>query len=278
MVVTDLVRNTILNSPRISPPCLLGLDSNNTQANQPDRFLFVSPRFSQKLSILRTVICRNTFMVVMGESGSGKTTMMNRLMADDPEGWQSARIKLKLSGHKTGNRSRETKNRLVFLNNRGQWPSLMIDNAHQMHPLELQALISRISAKDALHKLQSIILFAKPSIRKRFNDIAKWLPPRTAIDKMNITPLTERETLDYLAHRFKMAGVLRTHPFNRTQLHTICELSGGLPGRINEHALAALREMSDDGHQFKVPLLKLRLPESFWKIKNWKRHPLFANH
>lgn len=278
MVVTDLVRNTILNPPRISPPCLLGLDNQNAQDSALNRFLYLSPRFSQKLSTLKNMICRNAFLVVMGESGSGKTTMMHQVMADDPEAWQAGRIRFKLTGNETRNRSPEVRNRLVYLNSQGQWPSLMVDDAHQMHPQELQALISRVSAKNALQRLQGIVLFAEPSIRKRFNDIAKWLPSRTAIDKMNLMPLTERETLDYLSHRFKQAGVLRTHPFNREQLHTICELSGGLPGKINEQALAMLNGMSEDGHQFKIPLLKLRLPESFWKIKNWRRHPLFANH
>jgi hypothetical protein len=48
--------------------------------------------------------------------------------------------------------------------------------------MEREALISRISTKNTLKKLQGMVLLAEPSIRGQFNNVCKWRTPGTAID------------------------------------------------------------------------------------------------
>lgn len=76
----------------------------------------------------------------------------------------------------------ESRTRNGFLGSKGRCPWLMTDDAHQWHPMEREALISRISTKNTLKKLQGMVLLAEPSIRGQFNNVCKWRTPGTAID------------------------------------------------------------------------------------------------
>ena len=104
-------------------------------------------------------------------------------------------------------------------------------------------------------RLQNIVLFAEPGMRECFAEITRWLPPQSVIDKIFMTPLTEKQTMDYLRHRLKTAGMLRKNPFSSDQMRRIHQLSRGLPGWINGEAFILLKKMNRHRKGFKRSLI-----------------------
>jgi type II secretory pathway predicted ATPase ExeA len=269
-----LSHNAIFDRPQVPLLSLLGLDQRTSQSCTSDRYYFAWPLLSQKLSILKNLAGRSRFVVVMGEHGCGKTTMLHRLIADGRHEWRAGRIRIKLPGDKPIRRYERLNHRLVFLSRKADLPSLAIDDAHQLSPTELRLLIQRAFASDSHFRLQGIVLFSDPSIRRHFGDIGRWLPPKNVMDRIDIPQLSEKQTIEYLAHRFKQAGILSKPPFSRSQLRAIYQQSCGLPGRINLAAFATLKAMCRGGHHFPKPLLRMSIPDGWRQLKPWGRRPL----
>ena len=114
----------------------------------------------------------------------------------------------------------------------------MVNDLFRLYPRLLESL----PAKDA-RKLKSVVLFAEPQIRERFADMVRFLPPNAVIDKFSMAPLTEKQTADYLQHRFKTAGFLTKIPFSSEQIRKIHRTSGGLPGWINGETYMVMRRL-----------------------------------
>jgi type II secretory pathway predicted ATPase ExeA len=233
---------------------MLGLDQQPARPMQHDKFFFASPLLSQRLAVLHRLIgSRSPVIVIIGEQGSGKTTLMNRLIHDGRNSWKVCRIRLKKKGKAEMTQCQNLDNRLVFLTKKEGVRSIIIDDAHQLNQHELQVLVqSRFSGDSSRsNKFQTIVLFAEPQIRRRLADIAGWLPPNSVIEKIHITPLTEEQTADYLRHRVKIAGLSERDLFSIDQIHLIYKQSGGLPGWINQKACMLLQ------HREKQHLLPL---------------------
>jgi type II secretory pathway predicted ATPase ExeA len=257
----------------------LGLDRQPARPLQREKFFFTSPLTSQRLSVLhRLVNSRSPIIVIIGEEGSGKTTLMNRLIHDGRNAWSVCRIRLKHKHKKPKDRCQNLNNRLVFLTQKEGPPSVIIDDAHQLSRQELQLLIQSSFSGDAGSpgKFRNIMLFAQPRIRSRLVDMATWLPPNSAIEKIYMTPLTVRQTADYLRHRVKMAGFGDTDLFTVDQIRMIHRQSGGLPGWINEEACRLL-QVRDRPRT--VPLiLRQTLNMEFLKERLWGRLPRIFKH
>lgn len=240
-----MISNTHTHNPSHLPlQAILGLDQQPARPMQQDKFFFASPLISQRLAVLhRLISSRSSIIVIIGERGSGKTTLMNRLIHDGPKPWKVYRTRLKPKGHADMVQCQNLNNRLVFLTQKEQPPSVIIDDAHQLNQHELQILIQASFSSDSSrsNKFQTIVLFAEPQIRRRLADIAEWLPSNSVIEKIHITPLTEEQTADYLRHRIKIAGLPERDLFSIDQIHLIYKQSGGLPGWINQKACMLLQ-------------------------------------
>ncbi|MGD9188797.1 MAG: hypothetical protein PVI89_11320, partial [Desulfobacteraceae bacterium] len=251
------------------PPlhAMLGLDQQPARPMQHDKFFFASPLISQRLAVLHRLIgSRSPVIVIIGEQGSGKTTLMNRLIHDGRKPWKVCRIRLKPKGKAEMTQCQNLDNRLVFLTKTEGVRSIIIDDAHQLNQHELQILAqSRFSGgRSRANKFQPLVLFAEPQIRRRLADIAGWLPSNAVIEKIHITPLTEEQTADYLRHRVKIAGLAERDLFSIDQIHLIYKQSGGLPGWINQKACMLLQ------HREKQHLLPLtaRQKMNFEQLKD----------
>jgi len=241
-----------IKRPTVPLPAILGLDRKAPGPKEINRFFFKSPLIAQRLSILNNMVGgRSLVIVVIGERGSGKTTLMNEFISTAGNDWQACRIKLTSRRQDSRNRWRNLNNRMVFRTRKNSPPSIIIDDAHQLSPSELKKLLQSAYSKEGQRKFQSIVLFAEPAMRERFAEIARWLPPSSVIDKIFMTPFTEKQTADYLKHRLKAAGLIHKNPFSVDQVRKIYQVSGGLPGWINGEAFMLLRKMETHHKGFK---------------------------
>ncbi|MBT8340955.1 MAG: AAA family ATPase [Desulfatitalea sp.] len=245
-MITSLNLRSTLKPNEVTLPALLGLDGAPTKHDQKDRFFFASPLTFQRLSILNNMVGgRSPVIVVMGERGSGKTTLMNQFVAQTGKRWQVCRIHLKNRKNSAISQWHNLENRMVLLSRKEKRPSVIVDDAHQLTTAELKLLLRTAFPAAGPRRLQSIVLVAEPCMRRHFVTIAGCLPPKAVIDKIFMTPLTEKQTADYLTHRVMTAGFLKRLPFTTEQIRTIHAISRGLPGWINDEAFILLKRLCD---------------------------------
>jgi type II secretory pathway predicted ATPase ExeA len=242
--------------PAVPLPAIFGLDRLGPPPNGNQSFFFRFPLIQQRLSLLNQMVgSRSMLVVVVGERGSGKTTLMHELISMAGHRWQACRFKLKSRKDDSQRLWQNLNNREVYRTVDESPPSLIIDDAHQLTPSELKKLLRSAFSKPEQRKFQSLILFSEPGIRGRFAEISRWMPPKSVIDKIYMTPLNEKLTADYLKHRLRASGLVLQNPFTPDQIRHIHQRSGGLPGRINGEAFLLLKELSQSQHRFKRSML-----------------------
>lgn len=251
--------------PNVPLPALLGLDQCALNVKKHNKYFFSSPLLHQRMSILNNMVGgKSSLVVVYGERGSGKTTLMNQFVAKAVKDWQTCRIKLKPADSAAVQTWHNLHNRMVFISNKGNQPSVIVDDAHQLTKSELQLLLQTAFPATHARKLKSVVLFAEPQIRERFADMVQFLPDMAVIDKFSMAPLTEQQTAEYLRHRFKAAGFLRKIPFSSAQIRKIHRSSGGLPGWINGEAYITMRRLFGGHHCNQLPFHPLRQILQHW--------------
>ncbi len=259
---------------------ILGLDRSGSAANGRNAFFFKYPLLQQRLSLLNQMVGSHSMLiVVIGERGSGKTALMHEFISMTGHQWQACRFKLKSRNGKSQRPWHKLNNRAAYRTVNESPPSLIIDDAHQLSPSELKKLLRSAFSKPECRKFQSIVLFSEPGIRERFADISRWLPPKSVIDKIFMTPLNEKQTADYLNHRLRASGLLRQNLFTADQIHTIHQRSGGLPGRINGEAFLLLKTMQQQQKGFKPSMIAklFKWQEVIrWKTGRMANLPVFS--
>ena len=179
---------------------------------------------------------------------------MNRFITEGGFRWRTGRIKFR-SDRKLPAAWRDLGNRVVLLTGQNHPPSVIIDDAHQLGLPELKQILQYTVNTKGRRRFQSIVLLAEPGMRERFAQMARWLPPNSVIDKIHMTPLTEKQTAAYLQHRLRAAGYLMGNPFSHAHVRKIYERSGGLPGWINGEAYLLLKRISRHRKGFRKSIL-----------------------
>jgi len=115
----------------------------------------------------------------------------------------------------------------------GKQTIVIIDEAHLIEDrliFEELRLLLNFQYKNKF--LLTLILLGQPELKEKINNI-KQLAQRIAI-KYHLSGLTETETLEYVHHRLRIAGVQLKEIFDNSALKIIYEQSGGIPRRINQ--------------------------------------------
>jgi type II secretory pathway predicted ATPase ExeA len=246
----------ILKQDSVPLPAILGLDHHTADTKEQNRFFFKPPLTAQRLTVLNNMVSgRNLLIVVVGERGSGKTTLMNHFIFNSGGTYKTGRICLKSRRRADAELCHNLNRRTKFISKKNGLPSIIIDDAHQLSTSEMKLLLQTAFTSSGQRRLQSIILLAEPCIRDRFDEIAGGLPQNSVIEKIFISPLTEKQTADYLHLRLKSAGRTRKNPFSANQMRKIYRLSGGLPGWINGEAFMLLRKINHRRKECKLSIL-----------------------
>ena len=219
----------------------------------PDpRFFYANPAYREAYATLRYgVEARKGFILVTGEAGTGKTTLLRMLMqhADSaiqtafifnppgtfPELLQAILSELELSeiaADKAG-MTAQFNDYLLEKFKQGQIVSVLIDEAqglsHEM--LEQIRLLSNLEARNA--KLVQIVLMGQPELEEKL-DLweLRQLKQRMAL-RCRIQPLEPDDVAEYIAFRLGVAGYEGEAVFNRGGISKIALYSQGIPRLIN---------------------------------------------
>jgi type II secretory pathway predicted ATPase ExeA len=221
-------------------------------STSPDsRFLWLGEKHSEALAALRYGIQANIgFLLLTGDTGTGKTALINRLIREidiptlvatipDP-GLNISDFLNYLAFELKINRKFNSKAEFLiffrkFIKNADaldQKVLIIIDEAQRLSA-ELLEEIRQLSNIELDHiKLLNIIFVGQSEFNKfLIKEINKATWQRIAV-KYHIEPLTQKETAMYIRHRLKIAGATG-EIFNPKAIKEIYNFSRGYPRMIN---------------------------------------------
>jgi general secretion pathway protein A len=219
----------------------------------PDpKFLFQSTRHREALAqLLYGVRERKGFIVLTGEIGTGKTTLLrtllSRLDADthvayihnsalEIEGLLEYMLQdwgVKSTATTHAQRLFELNEFLIDQHRQGLSPVLVIDEAQNLSLATLEAVRLLSNFETSSQKLMQILLVGQPELRDKLNTPElRQLKQRIGL-RCHIGPLSPEETRLYIRHRLRIAGTSDAGIFTDAAIQRITEYSEGIPRVVN---------------------------------------------
>jgi len=222
-------------------------------APTPDpKFLFQSARHREALAqLIYGVRERKGFIVLTGEIGTGKTTLLRTLLerfnADTPVAYvhnsalnieglleyilQDWGVKSTAATH--AQRLFELNEFLIDQHQKGASPVLVIDEAQNLSVETLEAVRMLSNFETTNQKLMQILLVGQPELRDKLDlPELRQLKQRVGL-RCHIAPLSPEETRLYIRHRLRIAGATDAGIFTDAAIQKISDYSGGTPRVIN---------------------------------------------
>jgi general secretion pathway protein A len=219
----------------------------------PDpRFLFNSARHREALAqLVYGVTERKGFVVLTGEVGTGKTTLLRTLLERlDPVAYRVAYVHnsalptdglleyvlqdwgVKSSANTPAQRLFELNEFLIERHRQNVCPVLIVDEAQHLSVESLEAFRMLSNFETSRAKLMQILLVGQPELRDKLNlPELRQLKQRINL-RCHISPLSPEETRLYIRHRLRIAGATDAI-FTDAAVQRIAAYSRGVPRMIN---------------------------------------------
>jgi type II secretory pathway predicted ATPase ExeA len=229
-----------------------GLSERPFGATPDPRFLHLTPGHREALAqLVYGVRERRGFMVLTGEVGTGKTTLLQALVR-------------RLNGHVAfafvfnstlpfpdileymiedfgvANAGSSQAQRLMALNHfllqrrrSGQDAALIIEEAQNLAPDTLEQIRLLSNFETAADKLLQTVLAGQPELDDTLQLAQlRQFRQRVAL-RCHVPPLTRKETHAYVATRLRVAGARGPGPFTDAALDRIAKHANGIPRVVN---------------------------------------------
>jgi general secretion pathway protein A len=220
----------------------------------PDPSLFYSnPVYEEAYANLRYGIeAKKGFIVITGEVGTGKTTLLRKLMTHTSEGiihtvyvfntylnftelLQVIHYDLGL-GQKEANRVKllqELNDYLITQLKDGHIVSVLVDEAQNLSDEALEGLRLLSNLETDQEKLIQIVLMGQPELQARLDQPSlRQLKQRVAL-QCRLVPLRDEEVCRYIDFRLRAAGYTGKRLFHADAYRQIAIASNGIPRLVN---------------------------------------------
>ncbi len=219
----------------------------------PDpRFSYTNALYQEAFATLRYGIeARKGFIVITGEAGTGKTTLLRRLMQSFGRHVQTAYIYnphvtltelLRLILSDLGLASR-TDDRLAMIAQLNEYlikqlkhrniVTLLVDEAQELSIEMLEEIRLLSNLETDTQKLLQIVLMGQPELERKLDEPElRQLKQRVAL-RCRLDPLPSNEVGEYISARLKAVGYSRKDLFHASAVEKIAVHSRGIPRIIN---------------------------------------------
>lgn len=221
-------------------------------------FLFLGSKHKAALSLLEYGLMNGSaFIVITGEPGTGKTTLLNRLLDQSGQQWTIgvlsnthagltglmpwivASFSLETKGKSEVDLFHEFARFLEGEQAAGRRVLLILDEAQNVGSAMLEELRLLSNLNDGRRRSLQILLSGQPGLRGLLEGPGmEQFAQRIAVEYA-LEPLDEEETIDYIGHRVRVAGGQKPL-FSTVACRKIYACTGGVPRLINQlcdHAL-----------------------------------------
>jgi general secretion pathway protein A len=237
-----------------------GLRESPFNVNPDPRFLFLTRQIQEALAGLTYGIQnKKGFILLTGEVGTGKTTLLNRLL----DWLRGRRVKTayifnsKLDVNQLFDfimaefeipcESREKSQVLLRLNQwlleryrAGETAVLIIDEAQNLSSEVLEEIRLLTNLETSTEKLLQIVLTGQPELEQKLKmPELRQLRQRITL-RCHTAPLSLEETFGYIAERLRIGGANGEPIFSKEAIEAVHRYSRGIPRVVNllcEHSL-----------------------------------------
>jgi general secretion pathway protein A len=241
-----------------------GLRENPFNVNPDPRFLFPTQHAAEALACLTYGIQnRKGFVLLTGEVGTGKTTLLNKLLEQLSQDRVSTAFVFNSRLNVTqffdfmmadfgisceGLESKTRKSQVLLRLNQwlleryrsGETAALIVDEAQNLSPQVLEEIRLLTNLETSTEKLLQIVLSGQPELEQKLNQPQlRQLRQRITL-RCRTYPLTLEETQGYIHERLRIAGADGEEIFGPEAIVKTHTYSSGIPRVINllcEHAL-----------------------------------------
>lgn len=232
-----------------------GLKNKPFQLNPDPSFYFGSKQHRRAKAYLEYGMHQNEgFIVITGEIGAGKTTIVRGLLESlDPKKVVAAHLvstqldaedTLRLVGAAFGVRTKDVSKSDIlmtleaFLTEqvlKGKRCLLIVDEAQNLTPRAVEELRMLSNFQFGNHAILQSFLIGQPEFRQILQSPHMQQLRQRVIASCHIGPLDREDTQAYIEHRLKCAGAgAGGQPvFSSDSYEIIHEVAGGVPRRIN---------------------------------------------
>jgi putative secretion ATPase (PEP-CTERM system associated) len=230
-----------------------GLSAKPFQLNPDPSFYYASKQHRRAMHYLEYGLHQNEgFIVITGDIGAGKTTVLRNLMqkldpkktvaaqlvstqlgADDTLRMVCAAFGIKTSSTDKSDMLLQLEAFLVKLSLQGRRGLLIVDEAQNLAPHAVEELRMLSNYQLETHSLIQSFLVGQPEFRGILQSPQMQQLRQRVIAACHIGPMDAEETQGYIEHRLKRVGWNGNPRFEADAHKALFEVTEGIPRRIN---------------------------------------------
>jgi len=262
-----------------------GLNSRPFDLAPDPRFIFLTPQHSRAVANVRFALMnRDSFVIITGEIGIGKTTVLNTVIQELGPEFVTAKLTHTTLNHiellqallSEFNMPNYSKKKVLLLDTlrsfflaqhkKGKHVVIIVDEAQNLTgpALEELRLLSCIDTSD--RRIISIVLTGQRGLDDLVDAPGLIQLRQRARLRQRLHALSEEDTFAYLEHRLKIAGGTRDEIFDYDAVREVHRLCFGIPRLINTLCDTAMMTcLVTDTHKVTMEIIDNAVQELRWQ-------------